>query len=189
MIPFLLLRWKLLVIVGAVGGALAFAAIQTFRLKNAQLELQEITSEYRTFVAATKSAGEIAAKAKEAYEAHAALVHEEMTHEIEELRARRTRERAASADRYSKLYGRWFELHAAGGSGSSGGGMSEAGAGSPDAVRTRCFNEQKFLAGLRGSLGAAYGELEQIVRRGEDAVDDRQAWAKWARLAGACDSK
>lgn len=178
---WLLANWRLVAVLALV----AALGVQTYRLRDIQADFEAFE---------LKVAGEgKAAKAKaEAADKYNQLVKAELEDEIRTgmatralERAERDRERAEGSDRFAAVYGKYLGVL----NDPGGGRVPEAGPGTAQPVHagnTVCFDRERFIAGLRRDLGALYSELEPLLRRGEDGLDDRQHWGQWARLIGAC---
>jgi hypothetical protein len=176
----LLANWRLaafLALVAALG-------VQTYRVRDIQADLEAFRHE-------VEAAGREAAAAAKAKDAHNQLVKEELEDEIKHQAARRAleradrdREREKGSDRFAAVYGKYLRLLDDPG----GGGVPQAGPSPAEPVQPKhaCFDAQRFAAGIRRDLDWLYREVESLLRRGEDGIDDRQHWGQWARLTGAC---
>lgn len=174
---WLLANWRfvaLALLVAAIG-------IQTIRLQNLEAEYDH----FRLEVAA--AAKEAKAKA-DAINAHNELIQEELEHDIQTEREARAKERKDRSDRFASLYGKYHGMLNAD-PGSDRVPEAPPGAAQPlQSGLTVCFDRARFIDGVRQSLGALHSEVEQLVRSGEDGVDEGIHWRRWARLVGACDA-
>ena len=182
---WLLTHWKL-----ALFGAVALAAaLQTYRLQSLQTEHAELQGKYRVFVTTVEGLAKAAKAEADAKDAHNARVREELARDIDRKDKERELERAERSTRFAGLYDRYMRLRDQPGGDPGGRAVSEAGGGAAAPVRTGLtvtFDRERFIGGLRGSLDAFHSDLEPLIERGTDGLDDRQHWGQWARLVAAC---
>lgn len=174
----LLAHWKVVafaLVVVALG-------VQTIRL-------QDLEDEYDYFRLEVAAAGREAKAKAEAIDAHRELVNEELQHDVEQARAERDRERQArgvTSDRFAALYRKHQQLLNADPGGGRVPEASDVAAAPVHASGRVCFDAERLISGIRASLGAFDTELEPLIRRGEDGLDDALHFGRWARLVGAC---
>jgi hypothetical protein len=181
---WLLANWRLAVL----GGVALVAAVQTYRLQNLAIEHEKLQGKYTVFVRTVEGIAKQAKAEADAKDVHNGRVKEELNREIAKQEESRALERAERSERFAGLYDRYMRLRDDPGS-PGGGAVPEAGGGAAATVRTGLtvtFDRERFVGGLRSSLDALHSDLEPLIERGTDGLDDRQHWGQWARLVAAC---
>lgn len=183
---WLLLNWRLVAVLAIV----AALGVQTYRLQGAAADYAQLEHRFGVFRLAVESAGKEAARAKREADTRNDLIKGEMENAIQQAQEERAEarwERDEAKDRFGALYGRYMGVLNDPGTG--GGAVPQAGDGAAAPLHTGltiCFDRQRFAAGLRRELGALHSEIEPLLRRGEDGLDDRLHWGRWARLQQVC---